>query len=108
MTMTGSSSIDNIKGKFPYKHIPKIEGIPDYEALTSLKNMLYANAATLPTTLGGGKHGHMGLIMDPTVYATISSTPYVIPQNPGDPPKFDDGLSTLINSIGTALQHITS
>eukprot|EP00957_Ditylum_brightwellii_P098728 7520417-Ditylum_brightwellii.AAC.1 len=44
-----------------------------------MSKMLYANAAKVPTTLGGGSKGHIRLIMKASLYATISTTAYVAP-----------------------------
>jgi hypothetical protein len=44
---------------------------------------LYGNAASLPTTIRGGAHGHIGLLMTPSLYTTLSATPYIAP--PPDP-----------------------
>ena len=33
--------------------------------------------------LGGGNHGHIGIIMWDMLYATISHTPYAAPVDPG-------------------------
>jgi len=38
-----------------------------------MMQMLYANAATLPTTTGGGTHGHIGLITQPALYSRSRS-----------------------------------
>ena len=33
--------------------------------------------------MGGGQHGHLGMVMDNTTYATISNTPWMDPPDPG-------------------------
>ena len=43
---------------------------------------MYGNVATLPTTLGGGAHGHFGIIMKATIYVTLVATAYVTPNEP--------------------------
>eukprot|EP00957_Ditylum_brightwellii_P134642 10264535-Ditylum_brightwellii.AAC.1 len=44
---------------------------------------LYANAAAVPTTLGGGAHGHIGLVMEAGLYETLSGgTAYTVPPEP--------------------------
>lgn len=78
-----ATKIDDIVSKFPVKELPRIEGEPNYETINELVQILYGNAATLPTTLGGGANGHIGLIMKPTLYETLSDTPYAAPANPG-------------------------
>jgi hypothetical protein len=44
---------------------------------------LYSNAASLTTTLGGGGHGHIGIIMTPPLYATLTANPYITTVDPG-------------------------
>ncbi len=80
--MTGHAkmkSIDRIIAKFAIKNIPKIDGKPDYANLNEMIQALYANTATLSTTLGGGSHGHVGLIMKPTLYTTLTATEWENP-----------------------------
>ena len=67
-------------------HPPKIEGQPTYDDLRRLRDALYANAAAIPSTQGGGNHGHLGMIMDPVVYATLSPVAWVNPPQPVMPP----------------------
>eukprot|EP00957_Ditylum_brightwellii_P197754 15065597-Ditylum_brightwellii.AAC.1 len=44
---------------------------------------LYANAAVVPTTLGGGAHGHIGMVMEAGLYGTLSGgTAYNAPPKP--------------------------
>jgi hypothetical protein len=45
--------------------------------------LLYSNAATLTTALGGGHHGHIGIIMPAALYTTLSAIPYNEPNDPG-------------------------
>eukprot|EP00957_Ditylum_brightwellii_P043311 3282636-Ditylum_brightwellii.AAC.1 len=43
---------------------------------------LYENAATIPSSLGGGAHGRTGLVMEPTLYSSLSATAYNAPSAP--------------------------
>jgi len=72
-----------------------LDGESTYDSINSLMQMLYANAATLTSTMGGGKHGHIGLIMKPALYRTLSTTPYETPVDPGPIPTFTAGSSGL-------------
>ena len=36
----------------------------------------------MSTTLGGGLHGYLGLVLTPAEYATVSQTPFVLPTLP--------------------------
>lgn len=79
-------SVDDIVAKFPLKNIPSITGEPNYASINDMVQMLYGNAASLSTTIGGGAHGHIGLLMTPALYATLSATPYIPPPDPGPTP----------------------
>ena len=63
--------IKKVVSKFVMKTIPIIIGDPDHESLNYKIQALYANVATLPTNLTGGKHGHSGLIVKCNLYATL-------------------------------------
>jgi hypothetical protein len=82
MTLT----VDDIIAKFPTKRLPIIDGEPDYASISTMVQLLYGNAATLTTTLGGGRNGHIGIIMPAELYATLSATPYHGPPDPGPIP----------------------
>eukprot|EP00957_Ditylum_brightwellii_P089163 6790016-Ditylum_brightwellii.AAC.1 len=43
---------------------------------------LYKNAATIPSSLGGGGHGHIGIVMEPTLSSSLSATAYNAPSAP--------------------------
>ena len=43
--------------------ITRIDGQPTEEALTQLKLELAKGLASIPTLNGGGRHGHIGLII---------------------------------------------
>ena len=80
--MVKQTSHDDIVAKFPTKILPLIPGEPYYDCISQLDQIMYGNAATLPTTLGGRSHGHVGLIVKATLYVTLSATAYVAPNEP--------------------------
>ena len=88
-----SLSVESIIAKFPIKTLPVITGEPDYALVNDMMQDLYTNAASLPTTLGGGQHGHIGIAMSPILYATISAVPYIQPADPGPEPLFPANAS---------------
>ena len=63
--------------------VTKIHGQPKDQDITTLEKELIAIAASIPTTLGGGNHGHAGLIVDATKYLTMTGVAFEIPPNPG-------------------------
>ena len=89
---TSVPSVEDITNAFPTP-ITKITGEPNYEGLKHLKDQLKANAASIPTTLGGSTHGYLGLILSPAAYATIAATQFIEPVHPGQHPNVPAGTS---------------
>ena len=52
--------------------VTKIFGQPTDQDITLLEKELIAIAASIPTSLGGGAHGHAGLIVEATKYTTMT------------------------------------
>lgn len=74
---------------FQHKVLTRIHGQPTYETLQTLSTEIKANAASVPSTLGGGLYGHLGLILSDARYTALAHTiPWISPANPGvfDPP----------------------
>ena len=78
-----ATKCDESTAKYAAKTLQIISEEPDYEITNIMVQMLYGNSSALSTSLRGGEHGHIGLIMNPTLYATLSNTPYVLPPDPG-------------------------
>ena len=76
-------SDEDIREKFPIKTIPKIIGDPNYKAINKMRGGLYANTAAIPTALRGVQNGHNGLLMDTSVYESVSTTGYTRPTETG-------------------------
>ena len=70
---------------FEYPELTRIIGEPTIATLITLRNEVKANAQAVHSTLGGGEHGHLGLVCSPATYATLvpGNTPYIKPPNPG-------------------------
>ena len=66
----------------------KIDGQPTDEDVTNLIRELSEMLASVPTTNGGGSHGHIGMIIDDTEYHAFSTgnVTFVVPTNPGPYP----------------------
>ena len=85
-------SVEDFTNAFP-NHLTPLAGEPTYQTLKELKDQLKANAASIPTTLGGGHHGYLGLILSPAAYATISPTAFAEPAYPGQHPTIPAGTN---------------
>jgi hypothetical protein len=68
---------------FQHKVLTKVHaGLPTYESLQTLHTELKANAGSVPSTLGGGQNGHLGLLLSAVRYATLTHTvPWTQPGN---------------------------
>jgi hypothetical protein len=86
-----ATSVKSLIESFPHPSIPSIEGQPTYESITDITRLRNANAASVQTDLGGGKHGHLSLTVSTAVFAMLSATPFVIPKNPGPTPSIPAG-----------------
>ena len=82
--MTSTSSVNYKDSYFEHLVLTAICGEPTYEKTHHLKNELKSNVSSVPTTLGGGNHGYLGMILSPTEYRRIAPTdPFTRPPNPG-------------------------
>ena len=71
-----SSIPDYRSTHFEFKTPTIINGEPTFELLALLYDQIKVNAQTVPSTLGGGNNGHLGLVVSNTDYQLISLTPY--------------------------------
>ena len=77
---------DYPKKYFEYKEIDQIHGKPTIDLIVDIVNKLKCNAQCVPTSLGGGNHGYLGLVLSVTEYALIPGTSTFI--KPTDPSLF--------------------
>ena len=99
-----SSSVDTIRSAFEHQTIQPYTGEPDYEAIKSVHDQLKANAAFIPSELGGGKHGLLGLIMSDATYLLVANSSFLFPPNPGLLPTIPTG-STAADTYEMVRQH---
>jgi hypothetical protein len=85
--------VDSIVNRFPNK-INKIHGLPTFETLSKMKKELQLNAALVPSALGGGAHGYLGILLSDAAYCAKSGNDattglpklFIKPIFPGDQP----------------------
>ena len=63
---------------------------PTPRTIRLLRQELYANACSVRSTMGGGNHGHLGMLMPNEEYVLISNggIPYVAPDGPPQVPTY--------------------
>ena len=81
--MISSAAVNCVKTYFKHLMLTHIQGEQEYPILKVLKNETKANESKVASNLGGGSHGHLGLVLTPAEYAMISAVPYVRPLHPG-------------------------
>ena len=74
--MTLDSHVYYVNTHFEYKTLTKIHGEPTFDAIKKIKDELKANAMVVNSELGGGRHGHLGLVLNAEEYRRITNTPY--------------------------------
>jgi hypothetical protein len=81
-TFLKATSTDEFYNNFPHQP-SQIEGQPTYDDLRALRDVLYKNAASIPSSKGGGAHGHLGIVMEPASYAiAVPGQVYTAPLAP--------------------------
>jgi hypothetical protein len=68
---------------FQFPTLTKIHGDPTYASLAKLTKECKANGKSVPTTLGGGLQGHLGLVTSAVAYKrSAPGTPFTRPNLP--------------------------
>eukprot|EP00957_Ditylum_brightwellii_P022958 1732993-Ditylum_brightwellii.AAC.1 len=65
-------SVEEITKNFCHTILPQIIGQPTYERIYKIHKLLMENAATMDTTVGGGAHGHLGLVLTGQHYLQLT------------------------------------
>eukprot|EP00957_Ditylum_brightwellii_P186520 14200873-Ditylum_brightwellii.AAC.1 len=55
---------EEVQSKFLHKTLLQCHSKPNYDYIHEVMMALYTNTAVVPTKLGGGAHGHIGLVME--------------------------------------------
>ena len=91
------STVIDYKIYFEFPNLTKIHGESTFDSIKTLHNELKTNSQTVPSNLGGGTHGHLGLVLNHQQYALLSGAPFIALVHPG----------TLVIPPGTT-QHMTN
>jgi hypothetical protein len=89
------TSVDSLISGFPVPVLPKIDDRPTYDTISTMATEIHRNTASVQSELGGGANGHLGISLNPPVYATISPTAWITPPNPGPLPIIPAGASQI-------------
>ena len=68
---------------FPRKSVAKMAGQSNLKTLKKLRKQIKANIASVTSSLGGGLHRHLGLVIPTSEYSNILGSQFIIPVHPG-------------------------
>jgi hypothetical protein len=85
---------------FPHEILTKIDDEPDAATIKQLKREVYANLRAIPSTLGGGDNGYLGLAMPAGAYTIRAGVPFTEPNHPGDLPIYAVGTTSHLITAG--------
>jgi hypothetical protein len=76
-------TVEEMISGWPYPELPLITAEPTDEDIATMQKHLNANFLSIPSTAGGGRHVHLGLLMTLGQYNAISPTPCGAAADPG-------------------------
>jgi hypothetical protein len=79
--MTASTPDELIAG-FPHSSLPKVAGEPTFEDQKVMWRLLNTTAMSVASYEGGGRQGHLGIIMTNEEYFAIAVDVSPVPTNP--------------------------
>ena len=93
-------SVDEITAAFPHKILEKISGTPSQIDIDDAKEKQTENAASRPSTRGGGAHGHAGMMVPTARYVVkFSLTAYAWEPIPGELPVYPVGITATAHRL---------
>jgi hypothetical protein len=93
--MTASTPDELIAG-FPHSSLPKVTGEPTLEDIKFIRRLLNTNAMSVSSYVGGGRHGHLGILMTNEEYFAIAADVFPLPDNPGASPEVVAGMTAAV------------
>eukprot|EP00957_Ditylum_brightwellii_P206241 15347495-Ditylum_brightwellii.AAC.1 len=90
--MMSNTYVDSIIDCFPHRFIHKHNGIPTFKTIHAVHELLNDNASSVTSPLGGGNHGHLGLVISEQHYLTLTGKHFVKPENPGSNATIPPGI----------------
>jgi hypothetical protein len=100
--MTASTQDKLISG-FPYSSLPKVTGEPTFEDLKVIRRLINTNNRSVVSYKGGGRHGHLGIIMTSEEYFAIAVDVFSTPNNPGPSATVVVGMTAAVIAETTRL-----
>ena len=83
-----SDNVDAIIEGFPYSTIEQIKGEPSHHSIKEVERKLIKNASSIPSELGGGQYGCLGLVLAAEKHNLVTGSTFTPHPNPGSIPIF--------------------
>jgi hypothetical protein len=93
--MTASTPDELIAG-FPHYYLTKVAGEPTFEDLKVIRRLLNTNAMSVASYEGGGRHGHLGIIIRNEEYFAVAVDVFPVPNNPGPSAMVVTGMTAAV------------
>jgi hypothetical protein len=77
-----ASTPDELIAVFPHSSLSKVTGEPTFEDLKVIQWLLNTNTMSVASYEGGGRHGHLGIIMTNEEYFAIAVDVFPVPNTP--------------------------
>jgi hypothetical protein len=98
-----ASTPDKLIAGFPHSSLPKVTGQPTFEDLKVIRRLLNTSAMSIASYEGGGRHGHLGIIMTNEEYFAIVVDVFHVPNNPGPLAAVVAGMTASVKAETTRL-----
>ena len=82
-TILASITADSILAHIPFLELTACA----YQEMMGINCEMFQNLNVIASSQNGGHTGYLGILMDPTIYATNYGGAFVPPVNPGDYPQ---------------------
>ena len=83
-----------LQALFKFQTLTKCEGEPTYDKTVEIRDQAIRNALAVKSPFGGGKHGHMGMIMPETTYLQVAGEVWQVPDSGGVYPRIPANATT--------------
>jgi hypothetical protein len=94
---------DELIAGFQHSSLPKLTGEPTFEDLKVIRRLLNINAMSVASYEGGGRHGHLRIIMTNKEYFAVAVDVFPVPNNPGPSAAVVAGMAAAIIEETTRL-----
>jgi hypothetical protein len=98
-----ASTLDELIAGFPHYSLPKVTGEPTFEDLKVIRRLLNTSAMSVSSYVGGGCHGHLGIMMTNEEYFAIAADVFPVPNNPGALAEVVSGMTAAVIAEMTRL-----